>query len=271
MSSGVCPRCGAAAAGKFCSECGASITPLACPSCGNEPPPGARFCNRCGAALAGTAPAAAGGAGAAAPRGDGQVAWWIAGGTLVVLIVLMAWPVINPKKEQAPAPQAAAPVAPFAGGAGGAPGTGQPPDLSQMTPREAADRLYNRVMQAVSAGDEAEVQSFLPMALQAYQMVGPLDDDARYHVATLQRANSDFAGAIATAEEGLAAKPDHLLLLAAAGESAESMKDQAKAKSYWKHFLDVFDVQHAMGLEEYRDHEQVLQESRTHAREVVGG
>src|SRR5688572_19290336 len=151
MADGVCPRCGAAATGKFCSECGASLAPLTCPSCGNTPAVGARFCNKCGAPLAGQA--VAGGEAnpaVAATRGDGQVAWWIAGGTLVVLIVVLAWPVINP---QEPAPPAASPTAPFAGGAGGEPGTGTPPDLSSVSPREAADRLYNRVMGAASAGD----------------------------------------------------------------------------------------------------------------------
>lgn len=270
--SAVCPRCGAAASGNFCSTCGASLAALTCPSCGHTPAPGARFCNTCGAALAnGPAPSgpAAGAPAGAAPRGESQLAWWIAGTTLVALIVLMAWPVIHPKQE-APQPATAAaggPVAPFAGGAAGG---GSPPDLSKMTPKEAADRLYNRVMQAVEGGDEAQVQQFMPMALQAYGMVQPLDEDSRYHLATLQRAKNDFAGAIATADEGLAKKPDHLLLLAAAGEAAESLKDTAKAKGYWKHFLDVWDVQHALGLEEYRDHENVLQESRAHAREVVG-
>ena len=269
MSDVVCPRCGASATGNFCASCGASLAPITCPSCGSTPAPGARFCNKCGAALASTAGPTAAATTGAAPRAESQLAWWIAGTTLVALIVLIAWPVIHPKKEEAPQPAAAAggPVAPFAGGA---PGTGSPPDLSKMTPKEAADRLYNRVMQAVEGNDEAQVQQFMPMALQAYQMVDPMDDDSRYHLATLQRANNDFAGALATAEAGLKAKPDHLLLLAAAGEAAEGAKDAAAAKKYWKHFLDVWDVQHAMGLEEYRDHDNVLQESRVHAREVAG-
>lgn len=268
MAAVFCPRCGAAAAGKFCSECGSSLAAVGCPSCGHIPPAGARFCNKCGASL-GAAAAGGGAAGATgAPRGDSQVAWWIAGGTLVVLIVILAWPVLNPEQESETPAQSAGPVAPFAGGAAGG---GAPPDLSSMTPREAADRLYNRVMTAVEGGDEATVQQFLPMAIQAYGLVDPLDDDARYHLATLQRAGSDFAGAIRTAEEGLAEKADHLLLLAAAGEAAEGMGDRAKAAEYWRRFLDAFDVQKALGLQEYMDHDNVLQESRVHAREAAGG
>jgi hypothetical protein len=266
MSEGVCPRCGAAASGKFCSECGASLAAAVCPACGQITAAGARFCNRCGASLTGqTAAAAATGAGPSA-RADSQVAWWIAGGTLAVLIVMLAWPVINPEEpvpQTAPQPAAPAP--------GGEPAAGTPPDLSGMSPREAADRLYNRVMQAVSAGDEAEVQRFLPMAIQAYGMVSPLDDDGLYHLATLRRAGGDFAGALATAQEGLADKPDHLLLLAAAADAAAGMGDQTTARGYWQHFLDVFDRQKALGLMEYLDHDPVLQESREHARQVVGG
>jgi hypothetical protein len=274
MTAGLCPRCGAAASGRFCSECGASLAALTCPSCGQASPAGARFCNKCGAGIAGQGADAAragttgGAAAAATARGDGQVAWWLAGGMLVVLIVTIAWPVI---KQSEPEPAAPQPVAPFAGGAGGEPGAGAPPDLSTMTPREAADRLYDRVMRAVSSGDEEMVQQFLPMALQAHELARPLDDDGLYHLATLKRAASDFAGAIATAEEGLADKPDHLLLLAAAADAADGMGDRATARRYWQHFLDVFDVQKALGLSEYMDHDPVLQESRVHARQVVGG
>ena len=262
MADGVCPRCGAAASGKFCSECGASLAPLSCPSCGNVPPPGARFCNKCGAGLAGQPEAAPATRTPPAAGGESQVAWWIAGGTLVALIVVLAWPVINPGSEE-PATRPAA--------AAGAPGTGAPPDLSTMSPREAADRLYNRVMAAVESGDEATVRQFVPMAIQAHEMARPLDDDGLYHLASLKRAAGDFAGAIATAEEGLGRKPDHLLLLAAAADAADGMGDRAAARRYWQHFLDVFDRQKALGLMEYLDHDPVLQQSRDHARAFVGG
>lgn len=262
MSAGVCPRCAAAASGNFCASCGASLAPLACPSCGTVPAPGARFCPKCGTGLAGQTPAA--GQPVQAARGDAQLAWWLAGGMLVILIVLIAWPVINPSQEASP------PTGPVAAAPTGAPGGGTPPDLSTMTPRQAADRLYERVMSAVENGDEATVQQFIPMALQAYEIARPLDDDGLYHLATLKRANGDLAGAIAIASEGLASKPDHLLLLAAAAEGAEGMGDLDTARRQWTHYLEVYDVQHAMGLEEYLGHENVLAESRVHAREFLG-
>lgn len=188
---------------------------------------------------------------------------------MVALITLAAWPVINPSSAPAPTPAAPqAPVAPFAGG-GGAPGTGSPPDLSKMTPREAADRLYDRVMTAVSTSDEATVQQFLPMALAAYDMAQPLDADGMYHLSVLQRANSDFKASMATAQEALKTNADHLLLLAAEGEAAEGLGDAAAAKKYWQQFLDVYDKQMSTGVEEYQAHQGVLEASRAHAREVV--
>lgn len=267
MASSICPRCGAATTGNFCSSCGSSLAAVTCPSCGSTPAPGARFCNKCGAGLAADAGVASAGV-AVRAGGDTSVAWWIAGGTLVALITLAAWPVIHPS-----APEPAAAVAPFAQGGAETPSQsdGTPPDLSKMTPREAADRLYDRVMTAVSTSDEATVERFLPMALSAYDMAQPLDADGWYHLSVLQRANADFKSSLATAQDALKTNADHLLLVAAQAEAAEGLGDTTAAKKYWQHFLDIFDKQRSMGLEEYTAHEGVLESSRAHARQVVGG
>ena len=277
MSSSSCSRCGAAAAGNFCSSCGASLTALSCPACGHTPAPGARFCTRCGAGLAGEgdsaatrAPDGSGSQNPVVPAAGSSVAWWIAGGSLVALIMLAAWPVIRPG---APDPGLSTGRPPAAEGAAPGPvvGGGAPPDLSSMTPREAADRLYDRVMNAVSMSDEATVQGFLPMALAAYDLAQPLDADGLYHLAVLQRAGADFTASLATAEEGLESNRDHLLLLAASGEAAEGLAEEATARERWQRFLDVYDRQRSMGLEEYTAHEGVLEASRNHARQVLGG
>ena len=147
---------------------------------------------------------------------------------------------------------------------------GTPPDLSSMTPIEAADRLFQRVMAAVEVGDEATVVQFLPMALQAYEIARPLNADGMYHLASLQRAAADFRGSLATAQEGLAETPDHLLLLAAAGEASEGLGDMDTARVYWQHFLDAYESEHARQLEEYGAHEFTLEQTLTHAREVTG-
>ena len=105
MSSTSCSRCGAAAAGNFCSSCGASLTALPCHACGHTPAPGARFCTKCGEGLAGERTATVtrvpdgvsyGPPDVVVPGRGSSVAWWIAGGSLVAVIVLVAWPVIRP-------------------------------------------------------------------------------------------------------------------------------------------------------------------------------
>jgi hypothetical protein len=249
-----CPRCGAAASGHFCSNCGSSLAALTCPSCATPLAPGARFCTQCGTSLTGDPAGGSRGVGPAVaapqPR-DGSLAWAITGVSVFALIAMIGWQVIRPE-----------PAAP--------PVEGTPPDISSMAPIEAADRLFERVMTAVETGDEGTVQRFLPMALLAYERARPLNSDGLYHLATLQRAAGDFQASATTAAEGLATAPDHLLLLAAAGDAAEGLGDTAAARAHWQRFLDLYDTERARPLEEYQGHEFVLEESRTHAREVVG-
>ncbi len=199
--------------------------------------------------------------GAVEAPGGGSIAWWVAGASMVALLVVIAWPIVRAGQSESSGTAISPPM-----GVAGA-----PPDLSSMTPIEAADRLYQRVMTAVETGDEATVQQFLPMALGAYDLARPLNADGAYHLATLLRAGADFQGSLETAREGLSADPDHLLLLAAAGEAAEGMSALETARDYWLRFLDGYDAERARQLEEYTAHEFTLEASLTHAREFVGG
>jgi hypothetical protein len=69
-------------------------------------------------------------------------------------------------------------------------------DLSSMTPREAADRLFNRVVGAAEAGDSLQAQSFVPMAIASYERIPTLDNDGYYHLSVLQRIAGQFEPAI---------------------------------------------------------------------------
>ena len=88
------------------------------------------------------------------------------------------------------APVAVGPVAP----SGAAPPVAAP-DISQMSPRERFDRLYNRIMTAQEQGDQATVETFTPMALMAYAQLPEVDADAQYHLALLRLHAGDVAGA----------------------------------------------------------------------------
>lgn len=266
MSENTCPRCGAeVSGGNFCSQCGASLETGSCPSCGADAPPGDRFCTQCGASLSTGATGAAAAAGSGkGDRDDGGLGWWVAGFLLVALILFLVVPILQPDRGQ----QDGAPSAgPTAGGEPGGSGVGPAPnvDLSSMTPREAADRLFDRVMRAAEQGDSTEARNFLPMAIGAYERARPLDADGLFHLSILQQTGLDFEVALETARQGLQENPDHLLLLSAAAGAAQELGDTATARRHYSHMLEVWEAERASGREEYQIHSTLLPRIREDA------
>ena len=247
-----CPSCGAAAeGGRFCANCGAALGTPECSRCGHEPPAEARFCNQCGNAM---------GASSTITQASGnQVAWWMAGALLLGLVLVIAYPVYGPGRSAAAPPALARPVAGPAG-----------IDLSSMTPREAADRLFNRVMTAVAADDSTEASTFLPMAIAAFDLAEPLDTDGKFHVVLLRLTGQLNAEALEGAEEILSEQPNHLLWLAMAGDASLALGDSASARRYYSRWLDAYESETAKDLLEYRDHAQMFPEMQVTA-EALGG
>jgi predicted nucleic acid-binding Zn ribbon protein len=247
-----CPNCGTRSEGKFCQSCG---TPLAvpghCASCGAKLDPGARFCTRCGEAVGGR-------------RSNLSLPWLVAGGAIIVAIIVILLPVIRGESTTAGAPS---PTAPFAGTMGS--GSGTPPPLSG-SPREQADRLFNRIMEAQSAGNMDEARMFLPMAIQAYEMVEPLDTDGLYHLSLIHGVAGDHAAAIAVANRILEQAPTHLLGLAALAEASTASGDTAAAASAWNTFLDNLESERAKPVQEYTDHARILTTYEQSARQATG-
>lgn len=250
-----CANCGTESNGKFCPSCGASLQTGHCAECGANLPAGARFCTRCGAAAGGTSRRLA-----PTPAGNPNLPWYLAGGVLLLLIIILVVPMLT--DDGGPATQM--PV----GGASVTPGT--PPPLTG-TPREQADRLFNRIMTAVEGGDSAGARGFTPMAIDAYRMAAPLDNDGLYHLAVVHTVAGDPESARATAEQILAGNPNHLLGLAVAGESAVLAGDTAAARDYYSRLLAAYDAEVAKGLQEYQDHARSLPEFRATAQRVTGG
>ena len=151
-----------------------------------------------------------------------------------------------------PAEAAAAPV-----GAEGA-----PPDISRMTPRERFNRLYNRVMQAAQAGDEATVTRFTPMALSAYEMLDTVDADARYHLALIKVHTGDAESSRALGDTILARDPGHLLGYVVLGTSARWRKDDAALGRAYRDFLSRYDAEMKAGRPEYAEHRFSIEEFR---------
>ena len=252
-----CPSCGSGTeGGRFCADCGAALGKPECSGCGHKPPAGARFCNQCGTEMRASP--------TSVHASDNQVAWWMAGGLALGLVLVIAYPLYGPEQDVAPAPFASAPVAGSAAGPSGA-----PPDLSAMTAREAADALFDRVMRAAAAGDSAEVVRFLPMAIPAYELAEPLDTDGRVHVVLLRLAGEFNAEALEGAEGILSEQPNHLFGLAFAADASLALGDSASARAYYRRWLDAYETERSKGLVEYDDHSGMFSDMRAKA-EVLG-
>jgi tetratricopeptide (TPR) repeat protein len=150
-------------------------------------------------------------------------------------------------------------------GADAAPGPGQ---LSG-TPREQADRLFNRIMTEREGGDTARAKFFLPMGIQAYEMVSDLDADGLYHLSLLQAFSGDYKAARSSAEQVLKTQPKHLLALSAAAQAARSQNDEKAARDYYRRFLENYDAELKSGKEEYRDHSRILPDLKKEAQQFT--
>ena len=138
-------------------------------------------------------------------------------------------------------------------------------DLASMTPRQAADRLFERVMRTLSAGDTAQARAFLPMALAAYQRVPELDIDAHYHLGTLHLFAEDPIAARAEADTILAADPNHLFGLFVAAQAEKMQGNSAVARDLYQRFLEAYPTEAQRALSEYQAHQLALEGMRAEA------
>ena len=252
-----CPHCGATASGKFCSGCGASLSASECARCRAELSAGAKFCHRCGLP--------AGGKGGPGSLGKGP---WIFAGILSVILVGWLILKVNGGVEVAPPPagQNAGANAPFAGGPAGG-----PPDLSQLTGREAFLRLHDRIMGSLEQGDTASAAQFTPMAIQAYGMLTPAerDLDIRYHAATLMLGANQIPAATALTDSLAREFPGHLFVDMLRAGIAEGKNQPTAAKRAYQQFLTDWDRQLATGRQEYVDHRPLLDAFKERATQLA--
>lgn len=261
-----CPSCGSPASGNFCSSCGAPLQETRCPSCGVGVPAGAKFCTACGAPLAsgasGSKPGRPLGRGGAGGRGS-PLAWWAAGIFLALFLVVLGYPILTrPGPQESPVgmPQ----------GTGSGSGQSELVDLSTMSVQEQGTVLFNRVMSSHSAGDTADVNFFLPKALVLHRQLDPKDPDGLYHFALLHQVGGDHEAALAKAQEGLDEVPDHLLLLAVAGESSAALGDSARAEEMYRRFLEVYDAEMALMRPGYDHHQPIFPVYKEEAQAFLG-
>lgn len=246
--SSTCPSCGKSSGGKFCRHCGATLGAAGCGKCGQPLAPNARFCANCGVS---TAPAPSAG-----PAGS-PVLWFAAGGLTVALLGGAALALSN---GEAPAVAAATAAAPDPTAV----------DIANMTPRERFDHLFNRIMRSAEQGDGSTVESFSPMALQAYAALDTVDADARYHAALIMLHTNAVDGARALADTILKQQPGHLFGYVIKGTIARFQQDPKALDQSYTDFLAHYDAESKVNRPEYSEHPRALEEFLKAARAARG-
>ncbi len=214
-----------------------------CPSCRTRLVADARFCHRCGLSLGGAV---------ASRRWHGPTALIYAVIGLAVLVAAVGVMMMSGDRPSiAPAPVASAPPS------GGA------VDLSTMTPREMADRLFNRVIMASEQGNIEEAQRFAPKAIQAYEQVARLDADAHYHMGLIYSVMGDFENVRNQISIIKQYTPNHLLGLILEHDTAEKEGNPFAAARAAQAFAEAYDAEIRANRPEYEAHRNTIEAFRT--------
>jgi hypothetical protein len=139
------------------------------------------------------------------------------------------------------------------------------PDISQMSERERAGRLFDRVMMLSEerardsldfavAGKEDSLQFFAQMAIQAHLAIQPRDADVRYDLGRIAEVAGAPQLARAQADSILASQPTHLLGLILAASSARRLGDSAAAADFERRLMAATPTEESRRLPEYQAH-----------------
>jgi len=137
-----------------------------------------------------------------------------------------------------------------------------------MTPRERADRLFDRIMTAAEQGDSSQMRFFRPMAIQAYGMLGAPNPHIRYDVGMIHAVTGDGAAALAQADSIERAEPTNLLASLIRGTVATMRGDSAALRRTYQTFLDRYDRENALGRDGYVQHATAINAFRDEARKL---
>lgn len=140
------------------------------------------------------------------------------------------------------------------------------PDISQLTPEQRAERLYDRIMTESEAGNLENVRTFMPMAVAAYEMISPLNLDQRYDLGRIGVVGGDSALARAEADTILSAKPTHLLGLILEAKAARLEKNEARARKADARLIAAERAERSTGLKEYLLHKNDIDAALAAAR-----
>jgi hypothetical protein len=212
---------------------------------------GARFCHRCGTPAGMTSSARSSTLGNAIP-------WAVAAIALVALIALVvgqrfgARPTGSSDVLDGANAQGATPISTPEGAPTGA--IPRAPDISQLTPAQRAEKLYDRIMREAEAGNADAVRTFQPMAVAAYEQIAPLNLDQRYDLGRIGEVSGDTTLARAQADSILRERPTHLLGLILAARAARMVGDEPHARQFDVRLLSVELRERGAALPEYLLH-----------------
>ncbi len=221
-----------------------------CTSCGTSLSATAQFCHACGVQQG------------AERKSVPLPALVLVGFALVVVVAIVAYNAGRSASSGPPGSPAGTAMGSTAGG---------PPDISNMSPREQADRLFDVVMTAHEQGDFGRVDQFASMALQAYGMLGPLDADAHYHVGLMSAITGDAAEARARIDSMRSVVPNHLLATMLSATVAQMESDAAAVSTAERKFLQDYDAEVATDRVEYQMHERAITNFKARVEAVEGG
>ena len=218
---------------------------MTCHACGAALSAGARYCHKCGA-----------GSGAHTAAGwRVGLPWGIAGLAVGALLAVLLMRAGGGGVEGGAVPAVGIPL----GGGMAA------PDISQMSPEERAQRLFDRVMRLGEEGKLDSVQFFLPMAIGAYQQLPALSLDSHFDIGLLRLAGGDAPGAIAEADAITRLVPTHLFASLLRARALQAQNDAAGARRAYLDFLKNETAERARRRPEYEEHGRILEAFHTEA------
>ena len=220
---------------------------------------GAHFCHRCGLPVGAPAPAS--------DRRPGQtfsLPWIVAAIALLALVALVAGQRFAANRADATPAQASLDPP-----AEATPQTTRAPDISQLSPKERAMKLYDRLMSYSEAGKRDSVRFFAPMAIAAYEMLGDLDLDGRYDLGRIGEVSGDAKLAAAEADTILRKNPNHLLGLILAARAARLDHRPVDERRYYQRLVAAEPAERQKQLAEYITHDRDLVTGLEDARRTV--
>ena len=236
-----------------------------CSACAAELSPGAKFCHRCGTQV-GTKPPAT------VDSRTNALPWIVAALAFLALFAMAAGrgftarPSSTVDGSQNALPQAGLDDR----GSAADPEGIRAPDISNMSPQERADRLYNRVMTLATEGKVDSVQFFAPMALIAYRDLAPFNADERYDMGRIGEVAGALPFAKAQADSILLTNPNHLLGLILEARLATIAGDTSQLRTYERRLLAAEKPELATKREEYTRHQDDIANALSQARKSIG-